>query len=108
MIPAKPAGVDNGCDDGKIRGMKATIDKAGRVVIPRALREQAHLSPGTVLEIRYRAGILEIEPAPLDVRLERQGHLLIAVPRVATEELTQAMVDRSLHAIREGRGDVEA
>ena len=31
--------------------MRTTIDKAGRVVIPAAVRERAGMSPGTELEI---------------------------------------------------------
>jgi AbrB family looped-hinge helix DNA binding protein len=32
-------------------GMKTTIDKAGRVVIPAAIRDRAGLKPGTELDV---------------------------------------------------------
>lgn len=36
--------------------MKTTIDKAGRVVIPAALRERAGLAPGVQIEVRIGDG----------------------------------------------------
>ncbi|MPZ16193.1 MAG: antitoxin, partial [Chloroflexi bacterium] len=49
--------------------MKATIDSAGRLVIPSSVRRQAGLRPGMPLDLRYRDGVIEVEPAPLPVRL---------------------------------------
>ena len=40
--------------------IRSTIDRAGRIVIPRTLREAAALEPGTDVEIRVTAGKLEI------------------------------------------------
>jgi AbrB family looped-hinge helix DNA binding protein len=40
--------------------IKTTIDRAGRIVIPRPLREAAALEPGTDVEIRVTGGKLEI------------------------------------------------
>ncbi|NGZ09723.1 MAG: hypothetical protein CV088_10105 [Nitrospira sp. LK70] len=34
--------------------MKTTIDSAGRLVIPKALRREAGPQPGSTLEIRWR------------------------------------------------------
>ena len=42
--------------------MKSTIDRAGRVVIPKAIREAAGLKPGSALTIAYRDGQVVIEP----------------------------------------------
>jgi AbrB family looped-hinge helix DNA binding protein len=45
--------------------MKATIDKAGRVVIPKAIRDRAGLRPGMELEISFDGGRIELDaPAP--------------------------------------------
>ena len=82
--------------------MKTTIDKAGRLVIPKAIREAARLEPGTEVEFRLVDGRVEIEPAPLDIRLERRGKLLVAVPREAPPTLTTAEVDKTLTELREG------
>jgi AbrB family looped-hinge helix DNA binding protein len=42
--------------------MKSIIDRAGRVVIPKAIREAAGLKPGSALTIAYRDGQVVIEP----------------------------------------------
>ena len=60
--------------------MKATIDSAGRLVIPKEVRREAGLRPGMRLEVRWREGRIEIEPESLAVRLVRKGRLTVAVP----------------------------
>ena len=58
--------------------MKSAIDAAGRVVIPKSIREVAGLKPGTPLEIAYRDGRIEIEPKASKIRLVRKGSLLVS------------------------------
>ena len=58
--------------------MKTTIDGAGRLVIPKALRQELKLSGGTIVEIRARDGVLEITPAATPMRLVRRGKGLVA------------------------------
>jgi AbrB family looped-hinge helix DNA binding protein len=53
--------------------MRTTIDRAGRVVIPKPLREQAGLKEGTELQIEFRDGRIEIEPASVPMRLTGRG-----------------------------------
>jgi AbrB family looped-hinge helix DNA binding protein len=84
--------------------MITTIDAAGRLVVPKEVREQARLSPGTRLEIRCRDGVVEIEPAPLPVRLRRRGRLLVAVPESATPRLTGAAVEQTRRRLHNERG----
>jgi AbrB family looped-hinge helix DNA binding protein len=60
--------------------MKTTIEAAGRLVIPKAVREAAGLQPGVPLDIRVENGVVEIQPASSPMRLERRGHFLVAVP----------------------------
>jgi AbrB family looped-hinge helix DNA binding protein len=56
--------------------MRTTIDAAGRVVIPKQLRQAASLEPGQELEITERDGRIEIEPVSAPVHLvERDGFL---------------------------------
>ncbi len=45
------------------------MDSAGRVVLPKSIREKAGLQPGQPLEIRYEDGRVEIEPAYLEVEI---------------------------------------
>lgn len=58
--------------------MKVTIDAAGRIVVPKAVREQLGLDAGTPLELLVREGRLELEPVPVPMRLVRRGKGLVA------------------------------
>jgi len=65
--------------------MRTTIDTAGRVVIPAAIRERAGLSPGAELEVTMDETGVRIErvaPAP---RLMRVGRRLVARPTAPVE-----------------------
>jgi len=50
--------------------MKATIDAAGRIVVPKPLRQSLGLKPRQPLEIRAGDGHLEIEIAPTPMQLQ--------------------------------------
>jgi len=65
--------------------MRATIDKAGRVVIPAALRERAGLKPGTELEVTEDESGIRIERIADGPRLAKIGRRLVARPTVAPE-----------------------
>ena len=89
---------------GNTNGMKTAIDNAGRVVIPKALRDAAGLKAGVPLEIRLVTDHLEIEVAPIAVELKRQGGLLVAVPVETTPTLTHATVQKAADRIKGARG----
>ena len=56
--------------------MKTTIDEAGRLVIPKELRNRVGLVPGEVDVFAEGAG-LRIELVSTDNLVERDGHLLL-------------------------------
>lgn len=62
--------------------MRATIDKAGRLVIPLAIRERVGLSPGTEVEVVADDFAVRIVPAAGCARLVREGGRLVARPAV--------------------------
>ena len=80
--------------------MKTTIDAAGRIVVPKALRQALGFSPGQLLELRARDGRLEIEVAPTPMRLERRGRGVVAVPEEELPPLTADEVRDALEATR--------
>ena len=80
--------------------MKTAIDAAGRVVIPKPLRDQLGLAPGRELEIRARDGVLVIEPVPTRVSLVRRGKRVVAKPDTALPKLTQDDVRAALEGSR--------
>jgi AbrB family looped-hinge helix DNA binding protein len=63
---------------GSIHTMLVTIDAAGRIVVPKALRDELKLAGGTTLEIRAHEGKLELEPVATPMRLVRRGKGLVA------------------------------
>ncbi len=84
--------------------MKIAMDSAGRLVIPKRIRQEANLQAGAPLEIEWRDGRIEIEPAPMPVRLVRKGPLLIAVPMKPVGPLTSEAVEGTREALRRERG----
>ena len=84
--------------------MKTTIDRAGRLVVPKPIREAAGIVPGAELEIRVADGRIEIEPAPLEVRLAKKGALTVAVPRKKVPSLSAGVVKRTLGGLRRRGG----
>jgi AbrB family looped-hinge helix DNA binding protein len=80
--------------------MVTTMDAAGRLVIPSAIRREAGLQPDTPLDVRWRDGVIEIEPQPLAVSLRRRGRLLVATPRTSTPKLTASAVERTRRSLR--------
>lgn len=80
--------------------MNATMDAAGRLVIPRAIRREAALEPGVALEVRWRDGIIELEPKPLPVTVARKGRLLVATPLAPVAPLKAGAVEQTRRALR--------
>lgn len=95
--------MQNGKTDGIFYTMKTTIDTAGRLVIPKELRQEAGLQPGTELEIRWRQGLIEIEPTPLSVKLKKRGRFLVAMPNQPIEQLPKETVERTRRQLTHDR-----
>jgi AbrB family looped-hinge helix DNA binding protein len=84
-----------------IGAMTITIDNAGRLVVPKEIREQAHLEAGMPLEIRLRDGRIEIEPAARRVEIVKRGRLRVAVPTEESADLTAEVVRATREGLRE-------
>jgi AbrB family looped-hinge helix DNA binding protein len=65
--------------------MRTTIDKAGRVVIPAAIRERAGLTAGAELEVTEDELGIRIERVASGPRLVRVGRRLVARPTAAAD-----------------------
>ena len=80
--------------------MKSAIDSAGRVVIPKPLRDRLGLERGRVVEIRERDGRIEIEPAATPMSLARRAGGPVAVPEEELPPLTDEVVRATIDGTR--------
>ena len=82
--------------------MTTTIDSAGRIVIPRDIRNAIGLRPGAAVEITVEGGVITIEPAPMRAKVVKKGRLHILVPEEALEPLTEDAVRAVRDQLRSG------
>lgn len=80
--------------------MRTTIDPAGRLVIPKRLRDRLGLRGNEQVEITERDGRIEIEPASTEVELVREGSVLVARPDRVLPPLTDEIVRETLDRVR--------
>ena len=66
--------------------MKTSIDKAGRMVIPAAIRERAGLVAGAELDVTFEDAGIRLERVAPGPRLVKVGRRLVARPTVAAAE----------------------
>ena len=58
--------------------MEATIDHAGRIVVPKPLRDALGLTPGTKLDVSVYGAGLQIVPSGRTARLVEEDGVLVA------------------------------
>jgi AbrB family looped-hinge helix DNA binding protein len=80
--------------------MRSTIDSAGRIVVPKALRDALGLVGGQEIEVSARDGRLEIEVPPTAMHLEERGGVLVAVPDRPLPSLAASTVRETLERVR--------
>lgn len=73
--------------------MRTTIDRAGRIVIPKPIRERVGLAPGEV-EMTVDGNGIRIEPVPAEGVIEQDDRLVIPASGVSIDDaLVQALRD---------------
>jgi len=74
--------------------MRTTIDKAGRLVIPRSLRDSIGLASGGPVEVELDGAGIRIEPVAGRELREEEGLLLIPALGVPIDEtFVRALID---------------
>jgi len=81
-----------------MKAMRTTIDKAGRLVIPRSLRNRIGLAEGGEVELELDGAAVRIEPISGDELREDGGLLLVpATGRPVTVAMVRELVDIDRH-----------
>jgi len=62
----------NGFTQSKMPNMNVTLDKAGRVVLPKRLRQQLHLAPGDSLELESEGERVTLRPVRPQALLRKE------------------------------------
>jgi AbrB family looped-hinge helix DNA binding protein len=74
--------------------MLTTIDAAGRIVVPKAMRDELGLTAGSTVDISvYGAGLAVIPGGRGGRLIEENGHLVITGDGVLTDEMMYALID---------------
>jgi AbrB family looped-hinge helix DNA binding protein len=80
--------------NGSISPMESSIDSAGRIVVPKPLRDALGLTPGTRVDIsRYGAG-LQLLPTGRTARLVDESGVLVATgDTVIDDDVVFGLID---------------
>lgn len=81
--------------------IQVTMDSAGRLVLPKAVRDEAGILPGMTLRIMVEEGKIEIEPVTREVRVVQRGALRVAVPVEEGPILTSSTIEHVRREIRQ-------
>ena len=68
--------------------------------MPKALRDVLGFGPGQPLELKLREDRLEVEAAPVEMRLEQRSNGPVAVPAGNLPPLTARLVRETLERVR--------
>lgn len=80
--------------------MRTTIDKAGRVVIPRVLRDRIGLTHGGEVQLELDGGGVRIDPVADGELVEQDG--ILVIPKTGSR-VTRQMIRDMIDADRHGR-----
>lgn len=72
--------------------MQVTLDKYGRIVVPKSARDRLGIGAGTDLTIEVEEGRLVLKPIPQSVLEERDG-LLVSTAEVDPDIDVRAVVE---------------
>lgn len=77
-----------------------TLDRAGRLVLPKALRDELHLSPGDTLDLSSKGDEVTLRPRRAATPLQRERGVWVLR---TGKPLTGAETNEALRNIRDSR-----
>lgn len=80
--------------------MQTSIDRLGRVVVPKAIRDRLRLVGGETLEVEEHDGVVTLRPAPTPFRIVETSDGAVAEPLEDLPPLTDEIVRDALERTR--------
>jgi AbrB family looped-hinge helix DNA binding protein len=80
--------------------MKSSIDRLGRVVVPKPIRDKLQLRGGETLDVEERDGVIELRVVPTAVEVVRTPQGPVAEPLEEIPPLTDELVRDTLEQVR--------
>jgi AbrB family looped-hinge helix DNA binding protein len=80
--------------------MRTTIDAAGRIVVPKAVRDAMGLTAGREIDLVFAGGRIEIELAPAEVTVDAADGLPRLTAATPVPPLTDELVRDTIEATR--------
>ncbi|MGN6198736.1 AbrB/MazE/SpoVT family DNA-binding domain-containing protein [Humibacter sp.] len=77
--------------------MSTTIDSAGRLVVPKNVRDAMGLRPGTPVDVTFTDGRIEIEFAPMEASVDTEATL----PRIVAADDVTTLTDEDVRTALE-------
>ena len=93
---ADAVGWGTGSSNGRFPGMRVTIDRLGRILVPKPVRDRLLLRGGETFELEERDGVLELRPAVMAVKVVETPEGPVLQPLGDVPPLTDAMVRETL------------
>ncbi len=86
---------------------KVTLDRAGRVVLPKTLRDDLHLSPGDTLDLTVKGDEVTLRPRRNSTPLQKkQGIWVFGTGKpMASDETEEALRNVRAQRDRQNAGD---
>jgi AbrB family looped-hinge helix DNA binding protein len=79
---------------------RLTLDKAGRIVLPKPLRDELRLEAGDTLEIESSSDEITLRPTRGQAQLRKKHGIWVYR---SGEPLSQAAIDKTVREVREER-----
>ena len=84
--------------------LSATLDSAGRLLVPASVRRRLNLAPGSRLRLEVVAERIELTPESAPEPLERKGARLVLEPSgTPSDAAAQVRAEREAQTRRGGR-----
>lgn len=77
-----------------------TLDKAGRIVLPKPLRDELRLEAGDTLEVESSSDVITLRPTRGNAQLRKKRGIWVYR---SGEPLSQAAVDKAIEEVRRER-----